>query len=435
MSGASHLIYGLRSAFMFVVKAAWHLRGVLLVVAGALGAYYGVSMLVVGVSKAIVLWEKIKGIAVLASTILFGNQTAALALLKGGTLGYLVVDKLFAAATVARNVIMNILTGGTLAQTAATASMAVATGTATGAQWALNAAMSANPIGFILTVVIAGVAALIGLIILLIKNLDYVKAAFQSLGDVIILVLLKPLQLILELIDLIPGVDLEATKSLRKMNDDAAGRISGRFSKVKEDRAAKKQAKEKSEMDKLTGGFDMSAITPPEINAPEFNIPEIDIPDFSAGGKTKGGKSKLHGVVDLSGGEDFTGGAGALGKAVGAAGAAVESDTITRNVTGIYAAIMRIDANVTKITQSVPAGLPRMEWNGGGAGGTQTASGADINPYNISPVTQGERTAYSLQERRETVGIEVSAAAGTDARIIKKPHDIDIKLIHSGSNA
>lgn len=53
---------------------------------------------------------------------------------------------------------------------------------ATIAQWALNVAMTANPIGLI----IMGIAALVVGIIFLIRNFDKVKAAFKVVGDFIV---------------------------------------------------------------------------------------------------------------------------------------------------------------------------------------------------------------------------------------------------------
>lgn len=57
----------------------------------------------------------------------------------------------------------------------------VATKVWTAVQWALNAAMTANPIGLI----IAGIAALIAIIVLVIKNWDAVKAALIKGGEMI----------------------------------------------------------------------------------------------------------------------------------------------------------------------------------------------------------------------------------------------------------
>jgi len=50
----------------------------------------------------------------------------------------------------------------------------------TGVQWALNAAMSANPIGL----VILAIAGLIAIIVLAIKHFDKIKAAFEAVGKV-----------------------------------------------------------------------------------------------------------------------------------------------------------------------------------------------------------------------------------------------------------
>jgi hypothetical protein len=57
------------------------------------------------------------------------------------------------------------------------------------------------------------------------------------------------------------------------------------------------------------------------------------------------------------------------------------------------------------------------------------------DPRNIPPVSREERMAYSLQERRDTVGIEVSAAQGAQARITRRPRSPNIQLTHSGGNA
>jgi hypothetical protein len=42
--------------------------------------------------------------------------------------------------------------------------------------------------------------------------------------------------------------------------------------------------------------------------------------------------------------------------------------------------------------------------------------------------------AYSLQERREMVVIEVAAEKGTAARVVRAPRDADIRLVTSGDN-
>lgn len=57
--------------------------------------------------------------------------------------------------------------------------MTKAKGLATAAQWAWNAAITANPVG----IIIVGIVALIGIIVLLVKNWDVVKKAMVSFYD------------------------------------------------------------------------------------------------------------------------------------------------------------------------------------------------------------------------------------------------------------
>jgi len=122
--------------------------------------------------------------------------------------------------------------------------MAKAKGIWTAAQWALNVALNANPIGLI----IIAIAALIGIVILVIKkwetwggvislmmgplgfvisliqsfrkNWDLVKASFSqggmlkgliTIGKVILDAILLPIQKVLELLGKIPGLDIAST--------------------------------------------------------------------------------------------------------------------------------------------------------------------------------------------------------------------------------
>jgi phage-related protein len=63
--------------------------------------------------------------------------------------------------------------------------IAAAIGIWTAAQWALNVAVSANPIGLIIAAVVAGVALIVGLVMVVIENWDKVAAFFVWLGHVI----------------------------------------------------------------------------------------------------------------------------------------------------------------------------------------------------------------------------------------------------------
>lgn len=79
--------------------------------------------------------------------------------------GFEVVQGLFTSVVTK----LGALTGVTAAQTAAT-------GTATAAQWSLNAAISANPIGAI----VIGITAAIAAGVLIVKNWDTIKGAFSA---------------------------------------------------------------------------------------------------------------------------------------------------------------------------------------------------------------------------------------------------------------
>jgi len=68
---------------------------------------------------------------------------------------------------------------GLLAYSAVMKTMAIVTAVQTAAQWALNVAMTANPIGLI----IAGVAALIAIVVLVILNFNKVKAVMKKAFD------------------------------------------------------------------------------------------------------------------------------------------------------------------------------------------------------------------------------------------------------------
>jgi tape measure domain-containing protein len=103
--------------------------------------------------------------------------------------------------------------------------MAKAKGAWVAVQWALNAAMSANPIGLI----VIAVAALIGLTIVLVKNWDKVKAAFlatipvfRMIGKILFDALVFPIKALLQVLSLLPGVGDLAKAGIQKINEVSA---------------------------------------------------------------------------------------------------------------------------------------------------------------------------------------------------------------------
>jgi hypothetical protein len=334
--------------------------------------------------------------------------------------------------------------------------------------------MSANPIAL----VIIAVVALIAVIVLLVKNWDKVQnkvmavitiftgpfglvisvvkeliqnwglvaaafkdggilSAIKTIGGVLLSGLLAPIQGLLELIALIPGIGGLADTGAKKIQEirNALKGIENTKIIATVDAAIPKNIQEKSvgnalenmmpdlpadDIEKMMKqleipGIETYGLPTDDIEKmmEQFEIPGLETPDFT-GGTVTGGLSKLRGVVDVSGGP--VGAAEAMGRAVDSAVPAdptrtvtqfadsATPDLLTRNVIDIADILRHID----------------------------TTLGGD--PRSIAPVTQAERTAYILQERRETVGIEVSAARGTEARITRAPRDINIELVSSGSN-
>lgn len=197
----------------------------------------------------------IKTVVVLAGTILA---------IKGILMAWRGVMSLINAIQIAHNVILGIsialqkksalaLVGNTIGYKAYLVAMKIATA----AQWLLNAAMSANPIGL----VIIGIAALIALVVVIIKywdewgaalafftgplgliislfmtfkkNWDLIKKSFEvngiigglkSIGITILDAFLMPIQQLLELIGQLPdwlggGLAVDASASIQKLRD------------------------------------------------------------------------------------------------------------------------------------------------------------------------------------------------------------------------
>jgi hypothetical protein len=536
-------------------KIAWQFRYVIVAIAAPIVAY---NLLLMAATVGIGLFSKLS----LIGTIVMGTQTTALAMLKKGTIEYLFVDKLFLAATKIKTILLMVLTKGTLTQSGALAAMAVANKTATVSQWLLNAAMNANPIGLVVLaiavligiivalvkwghkaaavfIIIAGVllgpvAAAVGFIISafveLIKGWGSVTKAFKDggiiaglkqIGALLLSGLLGPIQGLLELLAKIPGVGKLLEPAIKGLND-FRNKLKGIEAPVIE---AEVKTPE-TEFDKLTKEFGIAMPEILDIDYPGFGIPGMgSVPGT-------GERSKLHGVVDISGGVvpafDSEGPYTTTSAVDSASSPGTATAALTSYVIGIAATLQRIDASVSAIARSLPPAaraelsainapeiaarnvinIPMLPVSGKGPQTTDTAAstppppilaipptltsniigitdtlqridasvslisrslppaaraelpaiaapgtatrtslalprvnmgggdGPDYhNPRDISPVTQTERMAYSLEERRHTIVIEVAAEKGTAARIVRAPRDVDIQIVRSGGNA
>lgn len=164
---------------------------------------------------------------------------------------------------------------------------------ATAAQWLWNAAMNANPISLI----VIGIFALIAAVALIVKSLggwsaiwdkitktftvDNMIAGFKSVGQTIVSAVLFPIQKMLELISLIPGVGqltkgaLESIKKLRGAVDEVVipekvkevvltdAQIKGRDESIEAIAAGRKAAAEAQKVPTAPGvvGADTKAVS------------------------------------------------------------------------------------------------------------------------------------------------------------------------------
>jgi TP901 family phage tail tape measure protein len=259
--------------------------------------------------------------------------------------------------------------------------------------------------------------------------------AIKVIGGTLLSGLLAPIQGLLEILSYIPGL----------------GRLAGKGAeKIEEFRNFLKGVDGATVVADVNVPKTVEAeIKPPIPGAKPLDAPGFGIPGIGSALGT-GGRSKLHGVVDISGGAIPTFGSGGTyttANAVGSASAhGSAASALTGYVIGIAATLQRIEASVSLISRSLPLAA-RMELPAITAPGTATRTSLALPRVNmggggednyrardISPITQAERTAYSLEERRQTIVIEVAAEKGTAARIVRAPRDVDIRLVTSGGN-
>jgi TP901 family phage tail tape measure protein len=378
------------------IKMAWRFRYVLIALVAPLMLYHGLLTALAVASKFFTVWEGIKKAAVFAFTLVNKGQTAALATLKAGTTAYIVVSKIFSLATAA--------------QTAAT-------GAATGAQWLLNAAMLANPIGLVVIIIIALIAAIIGMV----KWWKAATTGVEGFGAKLYAFVLLPVKKLMELLSKLPGKAGEYFKGISE-------KVNGIYDDLHTQKSVEVEVNAVSGVDALDSLM-------PEI--PGFEIPVglktpegLDTPasfEMYTTGTTGSGKNPLHGVYDISGALPFTSPvaqSAVPGISTQAASTVTLPAGLLTGVSDIAVSVKHIDTVVARLVETRTAStLPSLSFERGES---------ESNPSVIAPITQAERMAYSLQEYRETVVIEVSTSKETSARVVSAPRDVDVRLIKSG---
>lgn len=148
-----------------VIQTIWDLKVPILAIGGLFMAWHGIVDVIFLITKAMKVWEigirVIEGIQAAHNAVLWGT-TVAIEAEGGAATAAAIGTKIYATAS-----------------TIATA----ATGAFTAATTALTAAISANPIGAIIIGIVVAVAALIGIIVLCVKNWDKISAALKRVGD------------------------------------------------------------------------------------------------------------------------------------------------------------------------------------------------------------------------------------------------------------
>jgi TP901 family phage tail tape measure protein len=386
------------------LEIAWEYRGVIILVAGAL-------FLFVGLAKAAALIDGIRQVVLWGVALATGAHAKALEIANKKTIAY--------------NALQAIQTGITTA--------------ATVAQWLLNAAMAVNPIywligGFVLLVVAikAGLkwghkitmffgGPLISMIVEVIKHFGFIKEAFAAgdilegikrIGMVLLSGLIAPMQGFLELLAKIPGLDKHLGPAVAKIQE-----LRNKLTGVEPPDTEPPDTEPPDELEK--------GLTPPG-----FDLPDFDMPDFGSGGSA--GRSKLHGVVDISGGAFAGNGAYTANSAVNAITAApVSTETVmARHVMEIAVTLKNIERGIVEIARSPVLTATSMRPRADGGGNPPDFD----SPRSIGPVTQAERMAYNVEERIQRIIIEVAAERGTAARVVRAPRDAQIELTASGGN-
>jgi TP901 family phage tail tape measure protein len=377
----------------------WKLRGPIMAVVGAVALYRGGMLLAAAAVNGFTAAQNIAKGVQLAAYLITGNQTKAMALYKNGTMGATVQTTLFLARQKAAQVLDfagTIIKQGAaflalkaqiiaakiamVAHVAVTKAVKLATTVWTGVQWALNAALTANPIGLI----IVSIAALIAVIVIAIKYWDEITEWIDKNSEKVLAyinIITGPFGIIFSVIKELKdnwGAIVEAFKT--------EGMIAGL---------------------KRLGGVLFSAILAPIQGLLEIlsHIPLIGEKIAPAAEKIKDFRNQLKGIE--------------------------AETTIVQNV--VPAQVQTAPATAAIQTATATAGTPAVvSAYGGRTNVTRTISASTNAP--IAPMTRAEQYTYSQTTNRDEVEIGVRAESGTSVRAIRRPRSPNVSLDVSGGN-
>jgi len=340
---------------------------------------------------------------------------------------------------------------------------------ATKAQLLLNAALKANPIWFVigLAVILAKLINLLarnwnwlteairnntskvfglitvfagpfGIVISMVKELltnwyrvidafqdGGILGAIRQIAKTLLSGILAPIQGLLELVSNIPGLGHLAgigADKIAGLRNSLLGEGSDITANTRQNRRREALAATMApRMDYDLSAYEraLSAIEMPSLEFLGVDIPDFTMPDLT--------RQNIRGVVDISGGAsathipNFSRG--------NTPGSIIQNQPAAPTVS-VQEAIRTAAYGTNGILRDILASTRAIE-----TGRAERERAENENPRNIAPVTREERMAHTIREHRETLAIEVVAAQGTQARIVRAPKSPNIQLVHSGGNA
>jgi len=420
-------IMGFINLIMKLVGFIWTLRGPIIAVVSAIAIYKGGMLLAAAAVNGFTAAQNIAKGVQLAAALITGNQTKAMAIYKAGTMGASVQTMLFAVrqkAAMALNFAGSIIRQGaafvalkaqliaakiaTIALAVAQKAAAIAGKIATAVQWALNAAMTANPIGLI----IAGIAALIAIIVLCVMNwkkiTDALKTAWEWIKKVAVMLWEGLCNAFSQLKDYVK----ENSEKVLAFIAIFSGPFAVIISIVKELKENWGAIVEAFQTDGIAAGFrKLGGVILSAVLAPIQGLLEV--------------LAKIPGVDRL------------LGPAV------EKMKNFRESLKG-----NEIETDVIQnITPQVSYGMPS---NVVAQTQTRTAAVADVSALNVNnrnnqsitaavtpstrPMTTAEQFTYNESTNREEVDINVRAEQGTSARTTRTTRSPNVRVATSGGN-